>query len=168
LRALNTTTLVFLTFTVNWRSQQKACKTSSCFAIQQECVTWELSRLHTKVNEQLVVPTLVVCHPPKHSAVSLGHLWRGQIGTGWGGILPSLRCGKWKWAWAPPLDGASRPGLDGTWSASTLVSAHWCQVLPAPTTTGPLVLYQRFFWSPQNKCIASFSEIWLVRSKCEE
>ncbi len=27
----NTTTLVFLTFTVNWRSQQKAYKTSSCF-----------------------------------------------------------------------------------------------------------------------------------------
>ncbi len=31
LRASNTTTLVFLTFIVNWRSQQKACKTSSCF-----------------------------------------------------------------------------------------------------------------------------------------
>jgi hypothetical protein len=30
LRASNTTTLVFLTFTVNWRSQQKACKTFSC------------------------------------------------------------------------------------------------------------------------------------------
>ncbi len=31
LHALNTTTLVFLTFMVNWCSQQKACKTSSCF-----------------------------------------------------------------------------------------------------------------------------------------
>jgi len=31
LRVSNTTTLVFLTFIVNWRSQQKACKTSSYF-----------------------------------------------------------------------------------------------------------------------------------------
>ncbi len=31
LRASNTTTLVFLTFIVNWHSQQKACKTSSYF-----------------------------------------------------------------------------------------------------------------------------------------
>jgi hypothetical protein len=31
LHASNTTTLVFLTFIVNWRSQQNACKTSSCF-----------------------------------------------------------------------------------------------------------------------------------------
>ncbi len=168
LRASNTTTLVFLTFTVNWRSQQKACKTSSCFYNPAGVCDMRAKSSAYRSKRTASCPNIGGASPSRaFSCFSMPSMKRSNRSglKGHPCFIPMRQ----RKVGVSPSSGWCRQAW--SWRYMERKHSSICPLMSSPSSTchnRSLGTVSNVFLKSTKQVYNCFFKIWLVRSKCEK